>query len=100
MLAKTLSAFGKVDILINNAGWGCKSSFLETDMASFDRSINLNLKATYFMAQLAVKQMIDQGCGGRVINISFTAALQGERKFYHLLLPLRRGLFPLPGPWP
>lgn len=48
-------------------------------MASFDRSINLNLKATYFMAQLAVKQMIDQGCGGRVINISSTAALQGER---------------------
>ena len=72
-------ALGKVDILINNAGWGCKSSFLETDMASFDRSINLNLKATYFMAQLAVKQMIDQGCGGRVINISSTAALQGER---------------------
>ena len=68
-----------MDILINNAGWGCKSSFLETDMASFDRSINLNLKATYFMAQLAVKQMIDQGCGGRVINISSTAALQGER---------------------
>ena len=79
VLAKTLSAFGKVDILINNAGWGCKSSFLETDMASFDRSINLNLKATYFMAQLAVKQMIDQGCGGRVIKISSTAALQGER---------------------
>lgn len=79
VLTKTLAAFGKVDILINNAGWGCKSSFLETDMASFDRSINLNLKATYFMAQLAVKQMIDQGCGGRVINISSTAALQGER---------------------
>ena len=74
-----LREFGDVDILINNAGWGCKSSFLETDMASFDRSINLNLKATYFMAQLAVKQMIDQGCGGRVINISSTAALQGER---------------------
>ena len=79
VLTKSLAAFGKVDILINNAGWGCKSSFLETDMASFDRSINLNLKATYFMAQLAVKQMIDQGCGGRVINISSTAALQGER---------------------
>lgn len=79
VMGDTLAAFGKVDILINNAGWGCKSSFLETDMASFDRSINLNLRATYFMAQSAAKQMIAQGHGGRIINISSTAALQGER---------------------
>ena len=76
---QTLAAFGKVDIIINNAGWGCKTSFLETDAASFDRSINLNLRATYFMSQLAAKQMIDQGSGGRIVNISSTAALQGER---------------------
>lgn len=74
-----LSAFGHVDILINNAGWGCKTPFLETDPASFDRSIELNLKATYFMAQMAVAQMIQQGQGGRIVNISSTAAFQGER---------------------
>lgn len=76
---RTLAAFGKVDIIVNNAGWGCKKPLIETDMDSFDRSINLNLKATYFMTQLAAKQMIRQGTGGRIINISSTGALQGER---------------------
>lgn len=76
---KTLEAFGSVDIIVNNAGWGCKKPLVETDIASFDRSINLNLKATYFMTQLAAKQMIQQGTGGRIINISSTGALQGER---------------------
>lgn len=78
-LAQTLEAFGKLDIIVNNAGWGCKKPLIETDVASFDRSIALNLKATYFMTQLAAKQMIQQGHGGRIINISSTGALQGER---------------------
>ena len=76
---EAVKAFGKVDILINNAGWGCKLPFLETDEASFDRSIELNVKATYYMTQLACKQMIKQGTGGKIVNTSSTAALQGER---------------------
>lgn len=76
---KAIEAFGKVDILINNAGWGCKLPFLETDFASFDRSIELNVKATYYMIQLACKQMIKQGTGGRIVSTSSTAAFQGER---------------------
>nr|WP_325257993.1 SDR family NAD(P)-dependent oxidoreductase [uncultured Oscillibacter sp.] len=76
---KALSAFGQIDILVNNAGWGCKKPLIETDLESFDRSINLNLKASYFMTQLAARQMILQGQGGSIINISSTAALQGER---------------------
>lgn len=76
---KAAAAFGKVDILINNAGWGCKLPFLETDVESFDRSIELNVKATYYMIQLACKQMIKQGTGGRIVSTSSTAAFQGER---------------------
>lgn len=78
-LEQTLNAFGKLDIIVNNAGWGCKKPLVETDEVSFDRSIALNLKATYFMTQIAAKQMIQQGHGGRIINISSTGALQGER---------------------
>lgn len=76
---EAVKAFGKVDILINNAGWGCKLPFLETDFASFDRSVNLNMKATYYMIQLACKQMIKQGTGGKIVSTSSTAAFQGER---------------------
>ena len=79
VLRETLNAYSKVDILINNAGWGCKTSFLETTMEGFDRSINLNLKGTYFMTQAVAAQMVAQGTGGRIVNISSTAALQGER---------------------
>lgn len=76
---KTVAKFGKVDILINNAGWGCKLPFLETDFESFDRSINLNMKATYYMIQLACKQMIAQGTGGKIVSTASTAAFQGEK---------------------
>ena len=79
IFAKAVETFGKVDILINNAGWGCKLPFLETDFESFDRAINLNMKATYYMIQLACKQMIAQGTGGRIVSTSSTAAFQGER---------------------
>ncbi len=79
IFAEAVNAFGKVDILINNAGWGCKLPFLDTDIASVDRSFELNVKATYFMIQLACKQMIAQGTGGRIISTSSTAAFQGER---------------------
>lgn len=79
IFSETVKAFGKVDILINNAGWGCKLPFLETDYVSFDRSVELNLKATYYMIQLACKQMIAQGSGGRIVSTASTAAFQGER---------------------
>lgn len=76
---KTVAEFGKVDILINNAGWGCKTPFLEMTEEPFDRSINLNMKATYFMINLACKQMIKQGTGGRIVSTASTAAFQGEK---------------------
>nr|WP_325179877.1 SDR family oxidoreductase [uncultured Oscillibacter sp.] len=79
IFTEAVEAFGKVDILVNNAGWGCKLPFLETDAASFDRSINLNMRATYCMIQLACKQMIEQGTGGKIVSTASTAAFQGER---------------------
>ena len=79
IFSDTVAKYGRVDILVNNAGWGCKLSFLETDEASFDRSVNLNMKANYYMTQLAVKQMIEQGEGGKIVTTSSTAGLAGEK---------------------
>ena len=76
---KQYDAEEAMDIVINNAGWGCKTPFLEMTEEPFDRSINLNMKATYFMIQLACKQMIKQGTGGRIVSTSSTAAFQGEK---------------------
>ena len=79
IFAETIAKYGKVDILVNNAGWGCKLAFLDTDEASFDRSVNLNMKANYFMTQLACKHMVEQGTGGKIVTTSSTAGLAGEK---------------------
>ncbi len=66
----TVSAFGRLDILVNNAGMETRTSTLETTEHQFDMVIAIDLKSAFFGVQLAAKQMIAQGGGGRIINIS------------------------------
>ncbi|MFL5710446.1 MAG: SDR family NAD(P)-dependent oxidoreductase, partial [Chloroflexota bacterium] len=66
----TVSAFGRLDILVNNAGMETRTSTLETTEHQFDTVIAVDLKSAFFGVQLAAKQMIAQGGGGRIINIS------------------------------
>ncbi len=66
----TVAAFGKLDILVNNAGMETRTSTLDTTEHQFDLVIAIDLKSAFFGVQLAAKQMIKQGGGGRIINIS------------------------------
>jgi glucose 1-dehydrogenase len=66
----TVSGFGRLDILVNNAGMETRTSTLETTERQFDTVIAVDLKSAFFGVQLAAKQMIAQGGGGRIINIS------------------------------
>jgi glucose 1-dehydrogenase len=66
----TVAAFGKLDVLVNNAGMETRTSTLETTEHQFDMVIGIDLKSAFFGVQLAAKQMIAQGGGGRIINIS------------------------------
>ncbi len=66
----TVAAFGRLDILVNNAGMETRTSTLETTEHQFDMVIAIDLKSAFFGVQLAAKQMIKQGGGGRIINIS------------------------------
>jgi 3-oxoacyl-[acyl-carrier protein] reductase len=61
------AAFGGVDILINNAGIMALSNIAETDDASFDRHIAVNLKGTFNTLREAAKRLRD---GGRIVNFS------------------------------
>lgn len=70
LVDKTVATFGRLDILVNNAGIETRTSLLETTEAQFDKVTAVNLKSAFFGAQLAAKQMIKQGKGGRIINIS------------------------------
>jgi len=70
LFATTAQAFGRVDILVNNAGIETRTSVLDTTEEQYDRVLAINLKSAFFGTQLAAQQMIKQGGGGRIINVS------------------------------
>jgi glucose 1-dehydrogenase len=70
MIGKAVDRFGRLDVLINNAGIETRTSLLETTEDDFDKVIAVNLKSAFFGTQLAAKQFIAQGGGGLVLNIS------------------------------
>jgi glucose 1-dehydrogenase len=65
-----VGAFGRVDIMVNNAGVETRTSVLDTTEAQYAKVMDINLKSAFFGTQIAAKQMIAQGDGGRIINIT------------------------------
>src|SRR5262252_5016824 len=65
-----VSRFGRVDVMVNNAGIETRTSILDTTEHQYDRVLAINLKSAFFGTQLAAKQMIKQGNGGRIINLT------------------------------
>jgi NAD(P)-dependent dehydrogenase (short-subunit alcohol dehydrogenase family) len=69
LASKTIEAFGKIDILINNAGLGETCPFLKTPEEQWDKIININLKG-YFLCAQAIGGHMFKAKAGRIINIS------------------------------
>jgi len=65
--------YGRMDVLVNNAGLGGAYETLEVTEEQWDELMDVNLKGAFFMAQAAGKQMIEQGYG-RIINMSSQAS--------------------------
>jgi len=65
-----VSKFGRLDIMVNNAGIETRTSVLDTTEAQYDGVMAINLKSAFFGTQIAAKQMVKQGSGGRIINIT------------------------------
>jgi glucose 1-dehydrogenase len=62
--------FGRLDIMVNNAGIETRTSVLDTTEEQYEKVLAINLKSAFFGTQLAAQQMIEQGGGGRIINIT------------------------------
>src|SRR5262245_25071681 len=70
LIERAVKSFGRLDVMVNNAGIETRSSVLETTEEQYDKVLAINLKSAFFGTQLAAKQMIAQGGGGRIINVS------------------------------
>ncbi len=70
LFAAAVKEFGRVDIMVNNAGVETRTSILETTEQQYEKVLAINLKSAFFGTQLAARQMIKQGGGGRIINIT------------------------------
>ena len=66
----TVAKFGRLDIMVNNAGVETRTSVLDTTEDQYDKVLAINLKSAFFGTQIAAKQMLKQGSGGRIINIT------------------------------
>ena len=70
MIDTAVSAYGRLDVMVNNAGIETRTSVLDTTEDQYDKVLAINLKSAFFGTQLAAKQMIAQGGGGRIINMT------------------------------
>jgi glucose 1-dehydrogenase len=70
MVQQAVTAFGRLDIMVNNAGMERKMPFLETPFEVWQETIAVNLTGAWLGCQAAAKQMVAQGDQGRIINVS------------------------------
>jgi glucose 1-dehydrogenase len=70
LIDQTVAMFGGIDILVNNAGVEFKHPFLEFPLDLWQKIIAIDLTGPFLCAQAAARQMVRQGRGGRIINIS------------------------------
>ena len=90
---KTVATFGRLDVLVNNAGTAIPKKFEETTLEELDRVIDINIRGTFFATQAALKHMKS---GGRIIMIG---SCVGERAMTPGLEPSRCSLRGCPGRW-
>lgn len=77
IIEETVKRFGRVDILVNNAGMIRRQSVLEFSDENWDDVMNLNLKSAFYLSKAAANQFVEQGTGGKIINIASMLSFQG-----------------------
>lgn len=93
-IAQAVSAFGKVDVMVSNAGICPFHSFLDMPPETFERTQRVNMHGAYYMCQAAARQMVEQGHGGSIVAVSSISALVGG-EFQTHYTPTKAGIHSL-----
>jgi meso-butanediol dehydrogenase/(S,S)-butanediol dehydrogenase/diacetyl reductase len=80
-VARSVEAFGKLDVMFNNAGFNKPLPFMEVDEANFNAIMRVNALGVMIGTQEAARQMIAQGAGGKIVNTASIAGRQGYAEF-------------------
>ena len=83
IVAETLARFERVDILFNNAALFDMRPILDESWDVFDRLFAVNVKGMFFLMQAVAQKMVEQGHGGKIINMSSQAGRRGEALVSH-----------------
>ncbi|HVK68639.1 MAG TPA: SDR family NAD(P)-dependent oxidoreductase [Polyangium sp.] len=78
IVKSALDAFGRIDVLVNNAGILRDKTLLKLDEEQWDSVIAVHLRGTFLVTQAVVKQMITQGGGGRIVNTTSVSGMVGN----------------------
>jgi D-sorbitol dehydrogenase (acceptor) len=83
IVAQTVQQFGRIDILFNNAALFDMRPLLDESWAIYDKLFAVNVKGMFFLMQAVARRMVEQGDGGKIINMSSQAGRRGEALVSH-----------------
>lgn len=93
-IARAVDAFGRVDVMVSNAGICPFHGFLDMPPETLERTMHVNLHGAYYMCQAAARQMAAQGDGGAIVAVSSISALVGG-EFQTHYTPTKAGVHSL-----
>jgi len=83
LVQSAVNVYGRLDVMVNNAGRSGFKPFLEMTEEDWDRVLDTNLRGTFLCCHAAATQMVRQGDGGKIINVTSAIGIKGAKSSAH-----------------